>query len=115
VLLFVYGTLRSEFDNQYARMLRAHSELIGGATVTGSIFRVSDYPGYKPDPPGVVHGEVYRLNGEERILADLDAWEAPDFQRIAVRASNGEEVWIYSFLGEPPLADRIASGDFCAP
>ena len=28
-LLFVYGTLRSEFDNQYARLLRSQAMLIG--------------------------------------------------------------------------------------
>ena len=47
-MLFVYGTLRSEFDNQYARLLRSQAELVGPATVPGSIYRVSTIPGRSP-------------------------------------------------------------------
>jgi gamma-glutamylcyclotransferase (GGCT)/AIG2-like uncharacterized protein YtfP len=36
-LLFVYGTLRSEFGNPFARRLRAEARLVGPATVVGSI------------------------------------------------------------------------------
>ena len=112
MLLFVYGTLRSEFDNEYARMLRAGSESLGRAAVMGSIFRLGDYPGYRPHPPGEVHGDLYRLTDPERMLAILDAWEGPEFQRIPIRTSIGEDAWIYRFEGEPPPEQLIASGDF---
>jgi len=95
-------------------MLRASSDLLGRATVMGSIFRVGDYPGYRPDPPGEVHGELYRLTNPERIFATLDEWEGPEFQRIVISTSIGESAWTYRFEGEPSPAQLITSGDFCA-
>jgi gamma-glutamylcyclotransferase (GGCT)/AIG2-like uncharacterized protein YtfP len=109
-LLFVYGTLRSEFDNQYARMLRSQAELVGRATVPGSIYRVSHYPAFRPEPKGEVQGELYRLHDPEITLKALDEYEGPEFERVVVNRS-----WIYQFGSEPPENSRIVSGDFCAP
>ena len=113
--MFVYGTLRSEFDNVYAKVLRDQAERLGRATVMGSIFRVAHYPGYRPEPPGQVTGELFRLSDPARTLAVLDDWEAPDFERVLTTVSTGESVWIYEFRPDPPEGSRIASGDFCAP
>jgi gamma-glutamylcyclotransferase (GGCT)/AIG2-like uncharacterized protein YtfP len=109
-LLFVYGTLRSEFNNRYARLLRSEAELVGRATVPGSIYRVTHYPAFRPGPKGAVHGELYRLNDPETTLKALDEYEGPEFERVM---ANG--AWIYQFRSEPPENSRIVSGDFCAP
>jgi gamma-glutamylcyclotransferase (GGCT)/AIG2-like uncharacterized protein YtfP len=109
-MLFVYGTLRSEFNNKYARLLRSQAALIGPATVPGSIFRVSHYPAYKPQPAGEVHGELYRLTDPETTLKALDEYEGEDFERVVVK-----DAWIYQYKKEPPKYSRITSGDFCAP
>ncbi len=111
-LLFVYGTLRSEFDNPYARLLQSQGELMGKATVRGAIYRVEFYPAYKEEP-GEVHGEVYRLNDAEATLAALDDYEGEGFERVKVETSRGE-AWIYRYRGEPSAQARIESGDFCA-
>jgi gamma-glutamylcyclotransferase (GGCT)/AIG2-like uncharacterized protein YtfP len=108
-LLFVYGTLRSEFDNRYARLLRSQAELIGRATVPGSIYRVSHYPAFRPESAGEVHGELYRLNDPETTLKALDEYEGHEFERVTI---NGW--WIYQFASEPPKNSRIVSGDFRA-
>jgi len=109
-LLFVYGTLRSEFNNKYARLLRSQAELIGPATVPGSIYRVSHYPAYRPQPVGEVHGELYRLTDPETTLKALDEYEGEDFERVVMK-----DAWIYQYKKEPPRYSRISSGDFCAP
>lgn len=126
-MLFVYGTLRSEFDNQYARLLRSQAELVGPATVPGSIFRVHgfpDFPAYKAEPAGEVHGELYRLTDPETTLKALDEYEGPDFERVVVEAAQAqvrfaagsvEHAWIYQYRKPPPKYSRISSGDFCAP
>jgi gamma-glutamylcyclotransferase (GGCT)/AIG2-like uncharacterized protein YtfP len=106
-LLFVYGTLRSEFNNHYARLLRSQADLVGKASVRGSIYRVEHYPAYRPDPAGEVRGELYRLADPETTLKALDEYEGSDFERVEV---NGW--WIYQFNGEPPEPARIVSGDF---
>jgi gamma-glutamylcyclotransferase (GGCT)/AIG2-like uncharacterized protein YtfP len=109
-ILFVYGTLRSEFNNEYARLLRSQAELIGPATVPGSIYRVSHYPAYRPEPRGEVHGELYRLTDPETTLKALDEYEGEDFERVVIK-----DAWIYQYKKEPPKYSRISSGDFCAP
>jgi len=119
--LFVYGSLRSEFDNAYVRKLRGEADLIGPATVRGSIFRIAEYPGYKREPDGVVHGEVWLLRNPERTLAALDAYEGAEYSRVLIDASpeGGEYppavAWIYLFDGNVRADQRIVSGDFLVP
>jgi len=113
--LFVYGTLRSEFENPHARRLRAEARPAGPATVLGSIFRIAHYPGYRPEPAGEVDGELWQLNDPETTLAALDAWEGPEYVREQVRLTSGQTAWIYRFATQPSEGARIASGNFCAP
>jgi gamma-glutamylcyclotransferase (GGCT)/AIG2-like uncharacterized protein YtfP len=109
-LLFVYGTLRSAFDNLHARRLRSGAVMAGAARVRGAIYRVRHYPAYKHGPEGAVYGEIYRLRDPEKTLRSLDAYEGRDFERVVV-----EGYWLYRYLPEPPADSRILSGDFCAP
>lgn len=107
-LLFVYGTLRSEFQNPYARMLREKAEFIGCDSVRGAIFRVASYPGYRREPDGIVSGEVYRV--DRATLTALDEYEGPEFERVRI-----DRFWIYQYKEQPPGNARISSGDFCNP
>lgn len=109
-LLFVYGTLRSEFDNRYARLLRKAAASMGRASVPGSIYRVRHFPAYRPQPEGEVQGELCRLNSPQATLAVLDEYEGEEFERVVVNGS-----WLYQYRGDLPEESRIASGDFCAP
>lgn len=111
--VFVYGSLRSEFDNRYAVGLRSTADLVGRATVMGSIFRVGRYPGYRAEPAGLVHGEVWRLRDPERTLAMLDEYEGSRYQRVLTPTSiPGVEAWIYAYADEVAARWRIESGDF---
>jgi gamma-glutamylcyclotransferase (GGCT)/AIG2-like uncharacterized protein YtfP len=113
--LFVYGSLRSEFDNRYAAKLRSAADLIGRATVTGSIFRVGRYPGYRIEPAGKVQGEVWRMRDPERTLALLDEYEGSRYRRgLTPTSIPGVEAWIYVYAGEVDAGWRIESGDFLA-
>lgn len=112
-LLFVYGTLRSQFTNEYAILLRQGAEFLGPVTIRGSLYRVAWYPGWKPEPDGVVWGELYRLQNPERMLATLDDYEGGDFERAVIHTP--EPAWVYRY-NKPTAADsRIESGDFCRP
>ncbi len=106
--LFVYGSLRSEFDNPHAQFLREKADSLGRATVRGSIFLMGRYPGYRAEPDGIVHGELWRLREPEATLAELDAYEGTGYSRVL--AVNG--AWIYLFIGEVRPEQRIVSGDF---
>lgn len=107
--LFVYGTLRSEFNNRYARLLRQHATLIEKTTVRGSIYRVRHYPAFRPEPDGEVRGELYRLHDPAATLRALDDYEGEEFERVVVG-----DFWIYQYKMRPPEESRIPSGDFCA-
>jgi gamma-glutamylcyclotransferase (GGCT)/AIG2-like uncharacterized protein YtfP len=112
--LFVYGTLRSGYRNAYALKLRAEADFVGPAVVKGSIFRIARYPGYREEPDGDVHGELYRLSEPEKTLAALDDHEGSEYQRVRVETSGGH-AWIYRYYVQPPESARIASGDFSRP
>ena len=115
--LFVYGSLRSECDNPYARLLRETAESLGRATVRGSIFRIGEYPGYRTEPDGVVHGELW-LPDSVATLAAMDEYEGPEYSRVVVSLSSSESLhssaWIYLYTGSVRVDRRIPSGDFLA-
>jgi gamma-glutamylcyclotransferase (GGCT)/AIG2-like uncharacterized protein YtfP len=106
---FVYGTLRSGFQNRYARLLRAGAEFEGNSTVPGSIYRVRHFPAYRPEPAGEVHGELYRVTDPEKTVRALDDYEGSEFERVMVK-----DAWIYQYREQLPESSRIVSGDFCA-
>ena len=111
--LFVYGSLRSEFDNPHVRLLQEKAESMGRATVRGSIFLIGRYPGYRAEPDGVVQGEVWRLREPEATLAALDDYEGEAYSRIAVMLETPRiDAWIYLYNGAAQPDRRIASGDF---
>lgn len=92
--LFVYGTLRSGFENEYARMLRAGSEFVGEAEVTGSLRAVGEYTALVAEGEGVVRGELYRMREPEKLLRVLDDYEGGEYERIEIQV-NGGHAWIY--------------------
>jgi pyruvate carboxylase len=114
--LFVYGSLRSQCGNLFARLLREKAESLGHAAVRGSVFRVGPYPGYRREPDGIVHGELWRLADPEPTLAALDEYEGPDYSRvIAGLETPPMSAWIYLYNGGVRMEQRILSGDFLAP
>lgn len=96
-VLFVYGTLRSEFANPHARRLREQADFIGKATMPGSVFQVGKYLGYRREPEGIVHGELWRLRDPKSTLAALDGYEGVAYSRIEVSGA-----WIYAWNGPIP-------------
>jgi gamma-glutamylcyclotransferase (GGCT)/AIG2-like uncharacterized protein YtfP len=97
-LLFVYGTLRSAFDNPYALLLRSRSVFVGPATVRGSIREMERYPAFSAGSDGEVQGEIYRLETPVATLAVLDNYEGDEFERVIITCRFGvgdERAWIY--------------------
>jgi gamma-glutamylcyclotransferase (GGCT)/AIG2-like uncharacterized protein YtfP len=111
--LFVYGSLRSEFDNAHARLLREEADFMGRATVRGSLFRNGIFPGYRNEPDGIVQGELWKLREPESTLAALDEYEGDVYSRISATTNLGE-AWIYLYNGVVKQEERILSGDFVA-
>ena len=116
--LFVYGTLKSTFQNKFARRLAREATLLGPARMAGRLFRIRWYPGLRParESTDWVTGELYRLRMPQRTLAALDRYEAKQYRRVRREAvlANGEILWCWVYLWGLPLSEhrRIVSGDW---
>ncbi|MCX6590082.1 MAG: gamma-glutamylcyclotransferase [Acidobacteria bacterium] len=115
--LFVYGTLRSSHDNPFARRLRAESRFAGEGETSGALYQVDPrYPGLVLDGSGMVPGEIYELQGQAELLADLDQYEgcgaddpAPHEytrQLISVWHCDGGELLAWAYIYQWSVADK---------
>jgi gamma-glutamylcyclotransferase (GGCT)/AIG2-like uncharacterized protein YtfP len=110
--LFVYGTLRRGSDNKFAIMLAERAQFVGAGRVAGLLYDFGRYPGaVKSDQTDCwVQGEVHRLDAVE-LLAVLDEYEGPEFERARVSVTGLQECWIYWYVGAE-TGRLIASGDW---
>jgi gamma-glutamylcyclotransferase (GGCT)/AIG2-like uncharacterized protein YtfP len=122
--LFVYGSLMSSSGHAMSERLQREARLVGEATITGRLYRISWYPGLveSRDPGEQVHGEVYALQAPDRALAWLDKYEgvvpgnadAADYERVErpVRLATGDEItaWVYLYRKDPSKLSRIPQG-----
>lgn len=117
--IFVYGTLRAESDHPMARRLCAQARHVGKGTVCGLLFDCGWYPAalFNVSEKRRILGDVFALKPGERLLADLDAYEAgdPNYARAPLEVSMLEggviTAWAYG-VAVPPNMRIIPGGDF---
>jgi len=124
--IFVYGTLRSDFQHKAHGYVARYFSLMGKAFVPGKLYDAIEYPaGVPTEENHLITGELYDIKnaGEfEQAMQVLDEYEgsydAPGepalFRRELVNVRfNEEEVpaWIYWY--NRPVAGKkwITSGD----
>lgn len=123
--LFVYGTLRHGFSNDYARLLHRQSRYVGEGTMPGLLFNLGYYPGatYTPDSQSLVHGSVFDVGKSTAIFLRLDDYEGisqpPAATDEYVRAIvpiriNGETLrcWAYLYQQATDGKNCIVSGQY---
>jgi len=117
--LFVYGTLKSNFRNRYARRLRREAQFLGRAEMPGRLYRVKWYPGLRParQSEESVIGEVFHLRQPVPMLRTLDEYEGKhDYARELHTATlaNGRRLRCWVYMYRIPLAERrrVASGEW---
>lgn len=116
--LFVYGTLKSNFDNRWAKLLRNSGHFLGPAAIRGRLYRVAHYPGLKRLGAGNswVLGELFQLRNPQKILEALDQYEGDRFTRVKAMAYldgvGASSCWAYEY--QPPIVSsrRIPEGWF---
>jgi gamma-glutamylcyclotransferase (GGCT)/AIG2-like uncharacterized protein YtfP len=127
--LFVYGTLRAGFDNDFARLLSQQATVRGPGRVEGFLYQLGPYPGLilSPGSQQWVRGDLYRLHDPSRTLHVLDEYEGcgdndrlpHEFERVeaTVRLDSGRQAraWMYVYNHEVSERDRVASGDYLNP
>ena len=116
--LFVYGTLKSGFENRFARILHSNADSLGPAKIRGRLYRISWHPGLKRCTRNEwVLGEVFRLHNPRKIFQALDIYEGAAFRRVETRAYLETKVlafacWVYEYAPGVPAMRRIRSGCF---
>ena len=121
--LFVYGTLRFEYPNPLAFKLRSQAIFAAKGSTPGVLYDLGWYPGavFNAEARTRVVGEIYALGNAERLMAQIDEYEAiPEpnkrFHRmvIKVRLKRGStvEAWTYETIELPATRRLIESGDF---
>lgn len=116
--LFVYGTLKRSFDNQWARRLWDGGQDLGSARMRGRLYLVAHCPGLKPavEDGDWVHGEVCLPADAESVYLELDKYEGAEYRRVEGRAvlECGEEleVWAYEYVGAVIEERQIAEGRY---
>ena len=107
-LLFVYGTLRSDFPRTHA--LLGPARLVGRGTIAGTLYDLGPYPAVRrPGRPGArVAGEVWELADVTPRLAALDRYEGDEYvgEDADVALDDGRtcRAWVYVLAG--PLSAR---------
>ena len=128
-LLFTYGTLCSEFDNEAAQRLHLESELVGRGKWAGRLFLVMDqYPAAveSKQEHQWVYGELRRLRHPQATLTFLDAYEQcqesdprpHEYERKISAVHCGHTIlsaWVYVYQWPHEQLQAIASGIFFKP
>jgi hypothetical protein len=112
-LLFSYGTLQLDHIQQstFGRTLKGSVDSLPRfreaplpiedpevrATLGKTHYAIAQYTGRDADS---IRGTVFELTGEELQLAD--AYELPEYQRVAVTLASGTQCWVYADVEHLP-------------
>lgn len=123
--LFVYGTLRKDYDLKLKDRVIGQLEYVGQGKVGASMYDLGRYPGAVRSSKGSeVVGDVFLVNEADRVLRILDKYEgiaegqrtASEFvrKRNRVRLRSGREVmaWVYWYNFDPKDKTRIKQKDY---
>lgn len=106
--LFVYGSLRSEFNNPYSNFLKEKGRWVSKGIFKGVLLNLGNYPAVKEWKNGRVVGEVYDISENKRIILDfLDAYEGinvpnPEYSREIAEINTQKgylPCYIYKYSG----------------
>jgi gamma-glutamylcyclotransferase (GGCT)/AIG2-like uncharacterized protein YtfP len=117
--IFVYGILRTESLHPMAQRLRMGARHVGKGSAPGVLYDLGAYPAalFSEDATARVHGDVFELKPDGRLLAALEEFELSGslyrrlVREIALAKGGSVEAWAYGVI-EPPRAKLIGSGDF---
>ena len=122
--LFVYGTLRKDYDLKLKNKVRDDLQYVGQGKVGASMYDIGRYPGAVRSSAGdEVIGDVFLVTAPERVLGILDKYEGiasdgrpSEFvrKRGKVRLRSGKQVmaWVYWYNFDPSRKVRIKHKDY---
>jgi gamma-glutamylcyclotransferase (GGCT)/AIG2-like uncharacterized protein YtfP len=109
--LFVYGTLKKDYDLKLKNRIVKDLEYIGKAKVGARLYDLGKYPGAVKDKSSEVIGDVFLLSNTEKVLKFLDDYEGEEYERakekIILRSGKVINAWIYWYKDQPKEERRI--------
>jgi len=123
--LFVYGSLKREFNHPLHKVLQKYASFIADGFVYGDLYEISWYPGIKLSKlkKSKVFGELYLLKNPKKVLPVLDEYEGCslkfkkpwEYRRVKteVFTKKGKfKAWIYEYQLKVDKRNKIKSGIF---
>src|SRR5258708_33142895 len=128
--LFVYGTLRKNYDLKLKKRVDNDLEYIGKARVGASLYDLGRYPGAIKNKTGSagrqgeVIGDVFLLSNPGKVFKILDNYEgysekdARDSEfvrkRKRVKLNSGKNInaWVYWYNFDPASKTKIRHKDY---
>ena len=124
--LFVYGTLRKDFNNPMSQFLKTHSEWLSKGHFCGFLYDIGEYPGATLGAcaNNKVFGDIYKINDSNTVFKTLDTYEGtghsfpkPNLyirKLVTVFTEKGlkTKAWIYIYNHSVENLKLISSGDY---
>ncbi len=127
--LFVYGSLRSGFNNPAYTYISKYFTLVGTAYTKGKLYQLPEFPAGVPTNENYhIKGELYaikvpaecswafaQLDDYEGVQAEED--ELPLYKRALTSVKindQDEQAWVYWYNGSVEQGQFIAEGDLLA-
>jgi gamma-glutamylcyclotransferase (GGCT)/AIG2-like uncharacterized protein YtfP len=123
--LFVYGTLRKNYDLKLKNKVAGHLQYIGQGKVGASLYDIGRYPGAIKDSKGTeVIGDLFLITDPEKVLKVLDKYEGisdpgaknTEFVRkktsVLMRSGGQKKAWIYWYNFDPKNKVKIKHKDY---
>lgn len=98
--LFVYGTLRKNYDLKLKSRVENELQFVGRAKIDGSLYDIGQYPGaVKEGSKDEIIGDVFAVSDPGKVFKILDKYEGNEFKRKRnrVRLNSGRSInaWVY--------------------
>ncbi len=115
--LFVYGTLRNDYNLKLKNQVAKDFEYIGRAKVEASLYDLGKYPGaIKENNKNEVVGDVFLIENPDRTFKILDRYEGNKFtrnkSRIRLRSGKSIDAWVYWYNQKPMEKQKINYKDY---
>jgi gamma-glutamylcyclotransferase (GGCT)/AIG2-like uncharacterized protein YtfP len=114
--LFVYGTLRKNYDLKLKNRIAKELKYIGQGKAKAKLYDLGRYPGAVKDKTSEVVGDVFLLSDSEKVLKLLDDYEGEEYERkrekVKFRSGKLITAWIYFYKGLTREEQRIFYKDY---
>ncbi len=115
--LFVYGTLRNDYNLKLKNQVAEDLEYVGRAKIEASLYDLGKYPGVvKEKNKNEVIGDVFLIKNSDRTFKILDRYEGDKFtrdkSRVRLRSGKSIDAWVYWYNQKPLEKQKINYKDY---